>query len=96
MSQYRVNWALQGDASGSIGGAIASMDSELAEVNRQMNNLIATWDSDAQQAYLARQQQWNSAADNIKSALMQFQQGMNNSQDISSGVERRNVGVVSA
>lgn len=94
MSQYRVSWGMQGEAAGSIGGAIATMDSELAAINTQMNNLIATWDSDAQAAYLARQQQWNGAADNIKSALMQFQRGMTNAADISAGAERTNVGVV--
>lgn len=95
MSQYRVSWALQGAAAGDIGGAVATMESELAAVNAQVNSLIATWDSEAQEAYLARQQQWNSAADNIKAALMRFQSGMNNAADISSGAEKTNVGVVS-
>ena len=96
MSQYRVSWAMQGDAASSIGTAISDMEVQLAEVNRQMNALIATGDSDAQQAYLTRQQQWNSAAENIKSAVMQFQQGMTRSADISSSTEATNVGVVSA
>lgn len=95
MSQYRVSWALQGEAAASIGAAIATMESELDAVNAQVNSLMSTWDSDAQVAYLARQQQWNSAASNIKSALMQFQRGMTNAADISSGAERTNVGVVS-
>ncbi len=94
MSQYRVSWAMQGQAAGSIGAAIATMDAELAAVNSQVNSLISTWESDAQVAYLARQQQWNSAADNIKAALMQFQRGMATAAEISSGAERTNVGVV--
>lgn len=94
MSQYRVSWALQGEAAANIGRAIATMDSELSAVNAQVNALMGTWDSDAQVAYLARQQQWNSAADNIKAALMKFQASMNTAADIASSAERRNVGVV--
>ena len=93
--QYRVSWALQGDAAASVNAAIATMDSELSTINSQVNALIGQWDSDAQQAYLARQQQWNTASDNIKAALQQFMQGLSTSADISSGTESTNVGVVS-
>lgn len=93
--QYRVSWALQGDASASVNSAIATMDAELSAINSQVNALIGSWDSEAQQAYLARQQQWNSASENIKTALQQFMAGLSNSADISSGTERTNVGVVS-
>jgi early secretory antigenic target protein ESAT-6 len=93
--QYRVSWALQGDAAASVNAAISAMDSELAGVNSQVNALMGQWDSEAQQAYLARQQQWNSASENIKAALQQFMAGLNSSADISSGTEKTNVGVVS-
>jgi early secretory antigenic target protein ESAT-6 len=93
--QYRVSWALQAEAAASVNSAIATMDSELSAINSQVNALVGSWDSDAQQAYLARQQQWNTASDNIKAALQQFMQGLNSSADIASGTESTNVGVVS-
>jgi len=93
--QYRVSWALQGEAAASVNSAISTMDSELQAINSQVNALMGQWDSEAQQAYLARQQQWNTASDNIKAALQQFMTGLNSSADISSGTEKTNVGVVS-
>ncbi len=95
MVDYRVSWALQDSAATSIAAAISAMDAELSEINSQMNGLIANWDSEAQRAYLSRQQQWNTAATNIKAACEQFKTGMITSSEIASGAEKTNVTVVS-
>ena len=91
---YRVSPAMQAAGAASVTAAVASLDAELADINAEVSNLIATWDSEAQQAYLARQQQWNSASDNIKSALQQFSTGLTNASDTAASAERTNVGVV--
>jgi early secretory antigenic target protein ESAT-6 len=92
---YQTSWAMQAEAASSVSTAIATLDAELADLNTQVQNLVGTWDSDAQQAYYARQQQWNSASDNIKQALQQFVSGLNTSADTASSAESRNVNVVS-
>ena len=92
---YRVSPAMQAAGAASVTAAVASLDAELADINAEVSNLIATWDSEAQQAYLARQQQWNTASDNIKSALQQFSTGLTNASDTAASAERTNVGVVS-
>lgn len=93
---YRANWALQTDGAASVSTAIATMESELDAINSQVSALMGQWDSDSQAAYLARQQTWNSAADNIRNALMMFTRGLSNSAELSQGAEQTNVGVVSA
>jgi len=92
---YQTSWVMQAEAASSVSAAIGSMDAQLGDLNTQVSNLIGTWDSDAREAYLARQQQWNSAGDNIKTALQQFVSGLNSSADTASSTESRNVGVVS-
>lgn len=93
--QYRVNWGQQQEAASMVGSTVATMDSQLADLNSQINNLMATWDSDAQEAYRARQEQWNSASTRIKEALQAFVNGLNSAADTSQGTEQTNVGVVS-
>ena len=92
---YQTSWVMQAEAAISVTTAMTAMDASLADLNTQVNNLIGTWDSDAREAYLARQQQWNGAGDNIKAALQQFTSGLNSSADTASSTESRNVGVVS-
>lgn len=94
--QYRVNWGQQQEAASMVSSTVASMDSQLADLNSQVNNLIGTWDSDAQEAYRARQDQWNGASTRIKEALQAFVNGLNSAADTSSGTEQTNVSVVSA
>jgi len=93
---YAVSWALQQEAAGDVATAIGGMDAQLDTVNGQVSGLVATWDSEAQQAYHARQLQWNTAADNIKSALATFQAALNSAADTSQSTERQNVGLVSS
>jgi len=93
--EYQVSWALQTEASGSVSTAVGGMDQSLQDVNNQVNSLVSTWDSDAREAYTARQAQWTSAADNIKCALMQFQTALSSAAETSQSTEQRNVGVVS-
>ena len=92
---YAVNWGQQQEAASMVSSAVSTMDAQLADLNGQVNNLIGTWDSEAREAYLARQQQWNSASENIKAALQQFVTGLNSAADTSSSTESTNVGVVS-
>jgi early secretory antigenic target protein ESAT-6 len=91
---YQTSWAMQTEAASSVSTAIGTMDAQLSDLNTQVNNLIGTWDSDAREAYLARQRQWNGAGDSIKTALQQFVSGLNSSADTASSTEARNVGVV--
>jgi WXG100 family type VII secretion target len=92
---YQANWSDQQEGASFVSGAMKQLDSELGDINRAVNQLIANWDSDAQRAYHARQQKWNHAADNIKAALGQFVAGLSKASDISSGTEHANLGVVS-
>lgn len=92
--EYQVSWALQSEAAGFVNGASSGLDSSLSEVNRQVNTLMHTWDSDAQVAYSDRQRQWNSAADRIKEALISFQAALNSAADTSQSTEQANVSIV--
>jgi 6 kDa early secretory antigenic target len=92
---YQANWSDQQEGASFVSTAVSQLDSELSDINRAVNHLIANWESEAQQAYHARQQKWNGSADNIKAALNSFVAGLNKSADISSGTEHTNVGVVS-
>lgn len=92
---YQANWSDQQEGASFVSSAVAALDTELGGINRAVDALIADWDSNAQRAYHARQQKWNQAADNIKTALQQFVTGLSNSADISSSTESHNVQVVS-
>lgn len=93
--EYQVSWALQTEAAGFVSQAGAGLDQSLSDVNSQVNSLVSTWDSDAREAYTARQAQWTSAADNIKSALTQFQSALGSAADTAQSTEQQNVSVVS-
>ncbi|MEI4270325.1 WXG100 family type VII secretion target [Klenkia sp. LSe6-5] len=93
--EYQVSWALQSEAAGFVNSAASGLDTSLSEVNNQVNSLMSTWTSDAQVAYSARQQQWNSAADRIKEALISFQAALNSSAETSQSTEQANVSLVS-
>lgn len=92
---YKVSWTLQQNAASDVQKASGGLDASLGDVNGEVNKLLGTWTSDAQAAYQARQKQWTDAADNIKSALMQFQTALTNAADTSQGVEQSNTNLVS-
>lgn len=92
---YNVSWTLQQNASSDVAKATSGLDASLSDVNGQVNKLMATWDSDAQQAYGERQRQWNTASDNIKSALQQFQAALMSAAETSQGAERTNTNLMS-
>lgn len=92
---YKANWTDQQEGASFVSQAVSQLDTELGEINRAVNTLIAGWDSDAQRAYHARQAKWNQSADNIKAALQQFVKGLSNSAEISSGTEHKNTQTVS-
>ncbi|QNG36336.1 WXG100 family type VII secretion target [Geodermatophilaceae bacterium NBWT11] len=92
---YQVSWTLQQNAASDVSKATSGLDASLSDVNAQVNKLMATWDSDAQQAYGTRQGQWTTASDNIKSALQQFQASLTSAAETSQGVESRNTNLVS-
>lgn len=84
---YRVSWAMQQAAAADIRQAMDALDNELAEVNRQVAQLISTWDSDAKVVYHQRQQVWDNAAFNIKNALGVFEQKMHSAAAVAAAAE---------
>lgn len=84
---YKISWADQQAAAGFIKSGSAAMQSHLDDINKQINQLLPTWDATSQGVYHGRQDSWNKAAQNIHTALTQFQGAVDAAAGISQGAE---------
>jgi len=85
-----VNFVTLMKASDDIVRSVKTMDSQLDGLKRGIQPMIATWDGEAQQAYYARQQQWESAATDLKTLLGQIQAAVVKSAEIMMAREKAN------
>jgi WXG100 family type VII secretion target len=79
MSKLLVNFGQLQAAAGHIDTAINSLHTNLSDLQNEAKPLIATWDGIAQAAYQQRQQQWNSAAQDITNLLQSIKKALEES-----------------
>jgi len=65
----------------------------LEEVEAEGRKLLApdAWEGEAQQAYLARQRQWQADAQDVQAALMRINEGLQRAVYLYEGADRRGV-----
>jgi early secretory antigenic target protein ESAT-6 len=64
-----------------LGKGVSSLTDKLADLERQAAPLVATWQGDAQDAYHQRQQQWTSAANELKDVLNSIRRALSESMN---------------
>jgi 6 kDa early secretory antigenic target len=64
-----VDFAALEKAAADIGSAIGKMRSTLSDLENAARPLVDTWGGEAKQAYAARQQKWQQAADDLANIL---------------------------
>jgi 6 kDa early secretory antigenic target len=78
-------------AADDIGRALSSMQSELDSINSQVQPLVHTWQSDAQQAFVQRKAEWESAANDLHQLLTGIKSAVLKSAEIMQAREKANV-----
>ena len=70
--QIRVTFGALETAQGDLSAAHAAMGQRLAELKADIAPMAATWQGSAQAAYHAHQTSWDTAWDDLSSALAEF------------------------
>jgi 6 kDa early secretory antigenic target len=81
--------ALQ-QASADIQKALSTLDSQLAQLERDAAPLVATWDGEAKQAYEQRQARWRSASQELQSILRDVKVAVDDSAADYLSTEKKN------
>jgi WXG100 family type VII secretion target len=80
-------------AHGEIDAAAKKIMGILANVEAD-GRVLSTWEGNAYQAYLSRQQQWHADADVIVQKLQQINQGLERAVQIYTEADRRGVSMI--
>ncbi|MFY1635097.1 WXG100 family type VII secretion target [Solwaraspora sp. WMMB335] len=75
----RYNFAALNGAADNCGTAAKNMMAELDGLKTGIQPLVATWEGDAQSAYLTRQAEWESAANDLKDLLTRIETALRES-----------------
>ncbi|GAA2345569.1 WXG100 family type VII secretion target [Dactylosporangium salmoneum] len=86
-----VEFAALNQAAADISSALASMQSELDTVNSTVQPLVATWQSDAQEAFQQRKAEWTNAANDLHQLLNGIKSAVTKSAEIMQAREKANV-----
>jgi early secretory antigenic target protein ESAT-6 len=86
-----VNFPALQQASADIQKALNTLDSQLAQLERDAAPLIATWDGDARQAYDQRQSRWRTASADLQAMLRDIKLALDDSAADYLSTEKRNV-----
>lgn len=78
-SPLLVDFARVAETSSEIQNAISRMRSSLDELERHAAPLIATWDGQARDAYVARQKAWRDASENLIETLTSVRRALDES-----------------
>ncbi|GLY27974.1 WXG100 family type VII secretion target [Kineosporia sp. NBRC 101731] len=81
------------ELSGAIGKAHSSVDSLKGDVKSSSGQLAADWSGSASQSWDTVQTKWDSACDNLVSALNQLSRTVLANSDDMSATEARNAGL---
>jgi early secretory antigenic target protein ESAT-6 len=71
--QIRVNFNSLSTAVSDIATGVASAGTRLDDLRAAIAPMVATWQGDAQAAYQVQQTKWDTAWNDLTSALQQFQ-----------------------
>jgi len=74
-----VNFIALQEASAHIQSAIGTLESQLAQLEKDAAPLVATWDGDAKEAYLARQAAWRQASGELSLMLRGIRKALDES-----------------
>ncbi|MFV2088612.1 WXG100 family type VII secretion target [Micromonospora sp. LOL_021] len=72
----RYDFAALNNAADNCGTAAKNMIQELDGLKTGIQPLVATWEGDAQTAYLTRQAEWESAANDLKDLLNRIEKAL--------------------
>ena len=86
-----VEFAALNQAAADISTALSSMQSELDTVNQQVQPLLASWQSDAQEAFHQRKTEWESAANDLHQLLNGIKGAVLKAAEIMAAREQANV-----
>jgi early secretory antigenic target protein ESAT-6 len=75
-----VNFGELENASANIGRALATLTSDLADLERKGNALKETWSGAAKDAYEERQDRWQAASRDLQSILQQIRSAVDKSK----------------
>jgi 6 kDa early secretory antigenic target len=81
--------ALQ-QASADIQKALSTLESQLAQLERDAAPLVATWSGEAKQAYDQRQARWRAASQDLQSMLREIKIAVDDSAADYLSTEKRN------
>jgi len=85
-----VSFAALHQAAGDIQSAVHSMREQLGQAEDTAKPLVATWDGEAKDAYLQRQQKWTQAANDLATMLDQIKKAVEESAAHFQDTEHRN------
>jgi 6 kDa early secretory antigenic target len=88
-----VNFVRLLETSSHIQKAIASLESQLDQLEQAAAPLVQTWSGEAQQAYQERQATWRQASAELARMLHGIKRGLDESMADYQGTERYNVGL---
>jgi early secretory antigenic target protein ESAT-6 len=71
-----VNFAALDQAGADIGSALGKLGADLDELKQIGDKLMATWDGQAQAAYLIQQTKWSDAAEHLSIILRDIQKAL--------------------
>lgn len=86
-----VEFAALNQAAADISSALSSMQSELDGVNSTVEPMVASWQSEAQEAFLQRKAEWTSAATDLHTLLNGIKGAVLKSAEIMQAREKANV-----
>lgn len=86
-----VNFAAMRTAGDHIQAAIATLDDQLGQLERDAAPLVATWSGEARAAFDVRQRQWRSAATELSHLLVEIRRALEESAHDYRNTEHRNV-----
>jgi early secretory antigenic target protein ESAT-6 len=90
-SEIVVQFAALQQAADDINSALSSMQSELDNINSQVQPLVHTWQSEAQHAFVQRKTEWQNAANDIHQLLTGVKGAVLKAAEIMQAREKANV-----
>lgn len=90
MSEIKVSFGALGTASSDVASTAGRITAQLDDLKRYLAPMVATWDGQAAQEYLARQRQWDTAAGDLANVLARIAAALGTANDGYQQVERVN------
>ncbi|GGM60630.1 hypothetical protein GCM10011608_52150 [Micromonospora sonchi] len=77
--EIRYNFAGLNGAADACSSSVRNLTSELDGLKSGIAPLLATWDGDAREAYFQRQNEWESAANDLRDLLSRIEKALRES-----------------